>query len=61
MIGYSSSLVFGNLGSLPIYQIATPLLLVVIHLIFKYIPERYRHTKVGRFIAKLYSNYWWNG
>ena len=61
IIGYSSSLVFGNLGSLPIYQIATPLLLGVIHVVSKRIPDKYRDTKVGRLILGLNQDYWWNG
>ena len=38
IIGYSSKLIYNNVGSLPIYQIAFPFMLGIIHVVLKFTP-----------------------
>ncbi len=52
MIGYGSSLVFGNLGSLPLYQIAAWLVLALAFLIIKCCPSDLLGNSVIRRLKK---------
>ena len=61
IIGYSSKLVYSNLGSISIYQIVFPLLLGIIHIVLKFAPENFKHNRVGSYLMKLNASFWWNG
>ena len=58
-VGYGSKLVYGNLGSLPIYQLLFWFVLALFRL--SLCSEYTRKSKVGRFMQSQYDKFWWNG
>ena len=58
-VGYGSKLVFGNLGSLPVYQLLFWIGLTLFR--FLLCSNCIRKSKVGRFMQSLYRKFWWNG
>jgi hypothetical protein len=54
-------MIFSNLGSLLIFQVVIWLLLAFCKVIIALGNKSLKKYKAGRFVTKIYQNFWWNG